>query len=122
MTQCVKVSVGGGKGERGELADQGGGEFRDPVDISTGQGTKESGDGGRAKGTMMVGDKTCKGERAQREKGGGGGGKIVRLRCREEPQVGVGGFGAGKKGDGRVGFVVDFDRGGSEDGHAMGAD
>ena len=109
MTQCVKVSVGGGKGEGGELADQGGGEFRDPVDISTGQGTKESGDGGRAKGTMMVGDKTCKGERAQREKGGGGGGKIVRLRCREEPQV-------GKKGDGRVGFVIDFDRGGSEDG------
>ena len=94
----------------------------DPVDISTGQGANESGDGGRAKGTMMVGDKTCKGERAQREKGGGGGGKIVRLRCREEPQVGVGGFGAGKKGDGRVGVVIDFDRGGSEDGHAMGAD
>ena len=46
----------------------------------------------------------------------------MRLRCREEPQVGVGGFGAGKEGDGRVGFVIDFDRGGSEDGHAMGAD
>ena len=49
---------------------------------------------------------------------------------REECEVAVqrrttsrsGGFGAGKKGDGRVGFVVDFDRGGSEDGHAMGAD
>ena len=42
------------------------------MDISTGQGTKESGDRGRAKGTMVVGDKTCKGERAQREKDCGG--------------------------------------------------
>ena len=67
MTQCVKVAIGGGKGEGGELADQGGGEFWDPVDVSTGQSAKEGGDGGRAKGSMVVGDKTCKGERAQGE-------------------------------------------------------
>ena len=41
--------------------------------------------------------------------------------CREKPQVGVGGLGAGEKGDGGVGFVEDLDRGRSEDGHSMGA-
>jgi hypothetical protein len=46
----------------------------------------------------------------------------VRLGCREKPQVGVGGLGAREKRDGGVGLVEDFDRGRSEDGHAMGAD
>ena len=85
MTQCVKVAIGGGKGEGGEFADQGGSEFRDPVDVSTGQGAKEGGEGGRAKGAMVVGDKTCKGERAQGDMSCGGGGKRVRLGCREKP-------------------------------------
>jgi len=85
LTQCVKVAIGGGKGEGGELADQGGGEFWDPVDVSTGQSAKEGGDGGRTKGAMVVGDKTCKGERAQGEKSCGGGGKSVRLGRREKP-------------------------------------
>jgi hypothetical protein len=85
LTQGVKVAIGGGKGEGGELADQGGGEFWDPVDVSTGQSAEESGDGGRTKGAMVVGDKTCKGERAQGEKSCGGGGKSVRLGCREKP-------------------------------------
>jgi hypothetical protein len=48
--------------------------------------------------------------------------KNVRLGCSEKPQVGVGGLGAGEKGDRGVGLVEDFDRGGSEDGHAMGTD
>ena len=89
MTQGVKVAIGGGKGEGGEFSDEGGGEFRDPVDVSTGQGTKESGDGGRAKSAMVVGDKACKGKRVEREKGGGGGGR-GRVGHREKPQVGVG--------------------------------
>jgi hypothetical protein len=85
LTQCVKVAIGGGKGAGGEFADQGGSEFRDPVDVSTGQGAKEGGEGGRAKGAMVVGDKTCKRERAQREKSGGGGGNSMRLGRREKP-------------------------------------
>ena len=79
------MAVGCGEGEGGELADQGGGEFRDPVDVSTGQGAKEGGEGGRAKGAMVVCDKACEGERAQREKSCGGGGKSVRLGRREKP-------------------------------------
>ena len=69
------MAIGGGKGEGGEFSDEGGGEFRDPVDVSTGQGTKESGDRGRAKGAMVVGNKACKGKGVEREKGGVGGGK-----------------------------------------------
>ncbi len=46
----------------------------------------------------------------------------MKLGCREKPQVGVGGLGAGEKGDGGVGLVEDLDRCRSEDGHAMGAD
>ena len=40
----------------------------------------------------------------------------VRLGCREKSQVGVGGFGAGEKGDEEAGPVKNFDRGGKEDG------
>ena len=79
------MAIGGGKGEGGEFSDEGGGEFRDPVDVSTGQGTKESGDGGRAKSAMVVGDKACKGKRVEREKGSVGGGKRVRVGYREKP-------------------------------------
>jgi hypothetical protein len=85
LTQGVKVAIGGGKGEGGDFSDEGGGEFRDPVDVSTGQGTKESGDRGRSKGTMVVGDKACKGKRVEREKGSVGGGKRVRVGYREKP-------------------------------------
>ena len=69
----------------GEFSDEGEGEFRDPVDVSTGQGAKEGGERGRAKGVMVVGDKTCKRERAQREKSSGGGGNSMRLGRGEKP-------------------------------------
>ncbi len=36
LTECVKVAVGGGEGKGGELVDEGGGEFGDPVNVSTG--------------------------------------------------------------------------------------
>ena len=36
LTQGVKVAIGGGEGEGGEFADESGGEFGDPVDVSTG--------------------------------------------------------------------------------------
>ena len=48
----------------------------------------------------MVGDKTGKGKRAEREKSSEGWGKNVRLGGGEKPQVGVGGLGSGKKRDG----------------------
>ncbi len=70
----------------------------------------------------MVGDKTGKGKRVEREKSSGGWGKNVRLGGGEKSQVGVEGLGSGEKGGGGSGGVKNFDRGRSEDGHAMGAD
>jgi hypothetical protein len=36
LPACVTVAGGGGEGKGGKLADEGGGEFGDPVDVSTG--------------------------------------------------------------------------------------
>jgi hypothetical protein len=40
-----------------------------PVDESTGEGAGKGGDGGRAKGTMQVRDKACKGKARESEVG-----------------------------------------------------
>jgi hypothetical protein len=36
LTECVKVTVRGGEGKEGIFADEGGGEFGDPMDVTTG--------------------------------------------------------------------------------------
>ncbi len=48
------------KGERGKLANERGSQSWNPVDESTAEGAGESGDGGRAKGTMQIRDKAYK--------------------------------------------------------------
>jgi hypothetical protein len=67
LTECVKVAVGGGEGKGGEVADEDGGEFGYPVDVSTGYNTEEGGDGGRAERAVVIGDKAGKWEGVDRE-------------------------------------------------------
>ncbi len=51
MTKCC------GEREGWELANEGGGQLRNPVDISTGQGAEEGGERGGAKAAVKVRDK-----------------------------------------------------------------
>jgi hypothetical protein len=62
LAKRVEVSEGCGEGEGRELAEERGGESRDPVDESTGEGPHECGEGGGAKSTMPVCDKTSVGK------------------------------------------------------------
>ncbi len=56
-----------GKGERGKLSDNGVGKKGDPVDISTGEGAKKSGERGGTKTAMVVSNESSGRQRSERE-------------------------------------------------------
>ncbi len=86
------------------------------MDITTGEGADESGEGRRSKAAMPVRDKASERKRVEWKKSSGGGWRKERGGSKEKPKVRGRGFEASQERQGRSGSVKDEDRGRCEDG------
>ncbi len=90
--------------------------MRDPVDVSTGEGSEKSGKRGRAKAAMPVRDEASERKRVEGEESNLGGWGEGRGGNGEKPKVRGGGFRASQERQGGGGGVVDGDRSRCKDG------